>query len=124
MNQRRIRQNRSRALLEDVHDASGADAHHVSKSRLSVRLLPYARFSAQLARDLGNLPGACVWRIADFPRISNSPHTGGAAPDLDSAGEGGFEDGSDINQLFLINADSQSLRPSTRTAPHSCLKYS
>jgi hypothetical protein len=23
---------------------------------------------------------ACVWRITDFPRISNSPHTGCGAP--------------------------------------------
>ena len=53
-----IRQHRSRLLLQNMSDANGADAHHMSKSCLCVRLLPYARFAAQLARDLGDLPGA------------------------------------------------------------------
>ncbi len=41
-----------------MNDANGADANHMSKSRLRVRLLAYARFAAQLARELGYLPGA------------------------------------------------------------------
>ena len=53
-----IRQHRSRFLAQNMNDANGADADHMSKSCLRVGLLAYARFAAQLARDLGNLSGA------------------------------------------------------------------
>ena len=41
-----------------MNDANRADAYHVRKSGLRVGLLADARFAAQLARDLGDLPGA------------------------------------------------------------------
>jgi len=41
-----------------MNNANRADSHHVRKSRLRIGLLADARFTAQLARDLGYLSGA------------------------------------------------------------------
>ena len=98
----RIRQHRSRALPEDMSDANGANADHVSEPCSRSGVLASTGLTAKLRGDLANLPYACGSNRVTHGKQSARGVDRDAAADVELAGlelSGGRARGADAHGL-------------------------